>query len=80
MTTSAPCTRPGCTGTVMATGFCGTCHRLPPAGPGTTGPASTRDPGTTGPASTRGPGTTGTAGPASTRAPRRDAGPRAGGG
>ncbi|NKY13110.1 serine/threonine-protein kinase [Streptomyces somaliensis] len=76
MTTSAPCTRPGCTGTVMATGFCGTCHRLPPAGPGTTGPASTRDPGTTGPASTRGPGTTGTAGPASTRAPG-PAGPRA---
>ncbi|MCP9957310.1 tetratricopeptide repeat protein [Streptomyces sudanensis] len=31
--TATPCIRPGCTGTVMATGFCDTCHRLPPAGP-----------------------------------------------
>ncbi|MFD3354147.1 tetratricopeptide repeat protein [Streptomyces fradiae] len=30
-TPATPCTRPGCTGTLMATGFCGTCHRLPPA-------------------------------------------------
>ncbi|MEU2179369.1 serine/threonine protein kinase [Streptomyces thermolilacinus] len=26
-----PCGRPGCTGTLMVTGFCDTCHRLPPA-------------------------------------------------
>ncbi|GGP87774.1 serine/threonine-protein kinase [Streptomyces roseolilacinus] len=33
MTTPAPtpCTRAGCTGTLMVTGFCDTCHRLPPA-------------------------------------------------
>ncbi|URM89621.1 protein kinase [Streptomyces sp. MRC013] len=52
MTPSAPtpCARPGCAGTLMATGFCDTCHRLPPAGPA----ASTGDPGPTG-----GPGSTG---------------------
>ncbi|MEU3446263.1 tetratricopeptide repeat protein [Streptomyces thermolilacinus] len=41
MTTPAPppCGRPGCTGTLMVTGFCDTCHRLPPAASAPGGPA-----------------------------------------
>ncbi|MFJ3163523.1 serine/threonine-protein kinase [Streptomyces kanasensis] len=37
----APCPRAGCSGAVMVTGFCDTCHRRPPAAPAPTAPDPT---------------------------------------
>ncbi|KAF0648416.1 serine/threonine-protein kinase [Streptomyces fradiae] len=79
MTASArPCTRPGCTGTLMATGFCGTCHRLPPA-PGSAPAAGPPAAAATLPASTPGPAPAAPAaapahGPAPAPSARRPAG------